>query len=55
MSRLVQPASTQRYVLSAMLLSFLYLQRDPGIPGLELRAWREGLERVFREEGRGQV
>ncbi|MCB9267048.1 MAG: hypothetical protein H6558_18635 [Lewinellaceae bacterium] len=49
--RLVQPPSTQRYALSAMLLSFLYLQRDPGIPGLEFQPWRQKLEQVFREEG----
>ncbi|MCB9352062.1 MAG: hypothetical protein H6573_31905 [Lewinellaceae bacterium] len=49
--RLVQPPSTQRYTLSAMLLSFLYLQRDPGIPELAFTEWREGLERAFREEG----
>lgn len=37
--------------LSAMLLSFLHLQHDPGIPGLAFGEWREGLERAFREEG----
>lgn len=49
--RLVRPASAQRYTLSALLLSCLYLQLDPGIPGLAFGAWRDGLERVFREEG----
>lgn len=37
--------------MSAMPLSFLCLQRDPGIPGLAFEEWREGLERAFREEG----
>ncbi len=49
--RVLQPAANQRFALSAMLLSFLYLQRDPKIPGLDFDGWRAGLEEAFREEG----
>jgi hypothetical protein len=40
----------QRYLLSGLLLSFLHLQSDPAIPGLDFRAWKKELERVFRKE-----
>lgn len=44
LARFAEPPAAQQYLLSAMLLSFLGLQRDPAIPGLAFAAWREQLE-----------
>jgi hypothetical protein len=41
----------QRYLPSGMLLSFLHLQSDPTIPGLDFPEWMKELERAFRRKG----